>query len=535
MTRKYNVKNVFCKNIFVLPISANKIEKTSGPADFETAISATGFGKYNLLLILVAIPSGWSPVFETTTMSYVFPAAQCDLTLSLEDKGHLNAITYAGMISSAMIWGFLFDTLGRKKLLTIGFFLNAVFVIMSCFSQTKTLLMVSKFFGGFIINGPASALTSYISEFHCAKYRARMQLVLGTIFCFGSIILPMLAWSILPQNLYFSVFNNSLEFHSWNIYLLLSGIAPIISAIIFLFMPESPKFLMTVGQNDKALRVFQKVYSVNTGNGIHTYPIKELVDEIELKKHNPSNHGGQVTANRSKIQALKEGWQQMKPLFFPPYFKNIVLLCLIQTLIMMSLNTLRLWLPQIFQAINDFQYFNNGTTSDLCEMLKMIKPSIATDECIVNLNNSSVYINSIIVASVSMFSYFLAGYLINILGKKKLLNLVTVISGSFAIAIYFATDNITAVAFSSIFIATGSIASNVMVTVIIDLFPTTLRTTTISLAMMLGRIGAMIGNLVFPFLLQTGCAPPFFSVGLVILGCAFLALLLPNTDLKALE
>lgn len=106
-----------------------------------------------------------------------------------------------------------------------------------------------------------------------------------------------------------------------------------------------------------------------------------------------------------------------------------------------SLNTLRLWLPQIFQAINDFQYFNNGTTSDLCEMLKMIKPSIATDECIVvrvfyteklhnliklifqNLNNSSVYINSIIVASVSMFSYFLAGYLINILGKKKLLSM----------------------------------------------------------------------------------------------------------------
>jgi hypothetical protein len=36
--------------------------------------------------------------------------------------------------------------------------------------------------------------------------------------------------------------------------------------------------------------------------------------------------------------------------------------------------------------------------------------------------------------------------------------------------------------------------------------------------MMLGRIGAMIGNLVFPFLLQTGCAPPFLSVGLVILG-----------------
>lgn len=29
-------------------------------------------------------------------MSYVFPAAQCDLDLSLQDKGLLNAATYIG-------------------------------------------------------------------------------------------------------------------------------------------------------------------------------------------------------------------------------------------------------------------------------------------------------------------------------------------------------------------------------------------------------------------------------------------------------
>lgn len=66
------------------------------PADFETAIAATGFGKFNIILLLIAIPSGWSSIFETTTMSYVFPAAQCDLSLTLENKGFLNAITYIG-------------------------------------------------------------------------------------------------------------------------------------------------------------------------------------------------------------------------------------------------------------------------------------------------------------------------------------------------------------------------------------------------------------------------------------------------------
>lgn len=65
-------------------------------ADFETAITATGFGKFNIILILIAIPTGWSSILETTSMSYVFPAAQCDLKLTLENKGFLNAITYIG-------------------------------------------------------------------------------------------------------------------------------------------------------------------------------------------------------------------------------------------------------------------------------------------------------------------------------------------------------------------------------------------------------------------------------------------------------
>lgn len=65
-------------------------------ADFETAIVATGFGRFNYALLLLSIPAALSPMFETTTMSLVFPAAQYDLNLSLGNKGVLNAITYLG-------------------------------------------------------------------------------------------------------------------------------------------------------------------------------------------------------------------------------------------------------------------------------------------------------------------------------------------------------------------------------------------------------------------------------------------------------
>jgi VNT family MFS transporter (synaptic vesicle glycoprotein 2) len=136
---------------------------------------------------------------------------------------------------------------------------------------------------------------------------------------------------------------------------------------------------------------------------------------------------------------------------------------------------------------------------------------------------------------VTIIGYIVAGMLINALGKKKLLskfhlvllfNFITlsfldilgIISGSCAMSIYFAQNSLTTIILSSFFVSLGSIGINVILAVVVDLFPTTLRTMTVSLTMMTGRSGAMLGNLIFPTLLQLGCAPPFFAVGAVIIG-----------------
>lgn len=119
------------------------------PADFETAIDTAGFGLFNILLILVAIPAAMGTVYETSTMSYILPSAECDLKLSLLDKGILNAITYAGMISSAIFWGYLADTKGRRKLLIFGYLADTVCVLGGALSQNVVQLMIFKYLGGF--------------------------------------------------------------------------------------------------------------------------------------------------------------------------------------------------------------------------------------------------------------------------------------------------------------------------------------------------------------------------------------------------
>lgn len=87
---------------------------------------------------------------QTTTLSFVFPRAQCDLNLSLGDKGALNATTYIGMIVSAIMWGFLSDVLGRRKILVYGYLATFVFDVLAGLSQNFWSLIFAKFWGGFM-------------------------------------------------------------------------------------------------------------------------------------------------------------------------------------------------------------------------------------------------------------------------------------------------------------------------------------------------------------------------------------------------
>lgn len=526
-------------------ISDSKLEnglkksKSDEPADFETAISATGFGKFNfILLLLVGIPSGWASMFETTTMSYILPVAHCDLEMNMAQKGLLNGITYLGMVTSAMLWGFLADTLGRRKLLVFGYLLDAVFVFIAGISQNFAMIAAAKFFGGFIINGPFAVFTATLSEFHCAKYRAKVVLLMGIAFSLAQIYLPLIAWVILPyREMEFSIFENTFQIHTWNIFILLSGLPSLISSVCHYFLPESPKFLMTCGENEKALKVFQLVYSMNSGKPKNTFPIKKLVDETTLHEGDPKFC--QITAHRSKMQALREGWQQIRPLFKTPHVLPMALVATIQLGSMMGLNTLRLWLPQIFTAMNDYAKLSDDTPASLCTMLSVLQPNSTVSEeetiCQVNYNNESVYINSLIVSFTQIIGYLCATGAINKLGKKNIIMIFGSVGGLSGISLYFAKNSETTIALSSIFTAMGAINSNVILTVVVDLFPTTLRTMTVSITMMVGRSGALLGNVLFPYLIDSGCLPPFLFIGMSTIFCASLSTLLPKTDQKALE
>ncbi|XP_061395350.1 synaptic vesicle glycoprotein 2B-like [Musca vetustissima] len=527
----------------------NSPSMSDGPADFETAIKACGFGRFNILLLFAALPAVMATVLETAVVSYILPSAECDLSLDLLDKGILNAITYCGMITSAIGWGYLADNKGRRNLLIVGFFLDVVCVLCGAMSQSRTQLMIAKYFGGFVMCGPFAVLMTYLSEFHGTNFRSRIMMIIGVMFSMAAILLPVLALLILPLDWNFDIFN--MNFVSWKMYLAICGIPSLLSCILFCFFPESPRFLITQGRNAEALEAFKTIYAVNTGKSKDTYPVKELIKEIKQKEDNSDKISvATIEANMNDIgNAEKQSAENnnvdteaalmdkqpntFKVLCSKQYVGLCFRVCLMQFFILLGQNTMRLWLPQMFASLNEYEQISNESTS-MCTILEysvnkteLVKNPV--DECTVIITPAS-YTNNIIVACIGFATYLVAGSLINALGNKRIQVIGLLAAGTCGFALYWSSSSLTTLIITSIYSALGSMSATSSIGTSVNLFPTSLRTMIVSLTMMIGRMGSILGNVMFPIFMSFGCIPPFVMVGVVMyLGC-LLAAFLPSTN-----
>ena len=87
-----------------------------------------------------------------------------------------------------------------------------------------------------------------------------------------------MALLIIPQDWSFSIGN--LDIHSWQIYLAFCGVPVLCGTACLGLFPESPKFLMSQGRNEEALKVFQQIYALNSGKSPKSYPVSTNFYEV---------------------------------------------------------------------------------------------------------------------------------------------------------------------------------------------------------------------------------------------------------------
>ncbi|XP_032596478.1 synaptic vesicle glycoprotein 2C [Drosophila grimshawi] len=507
--------------------------------DFETAIAECGFGLFNVMILICAMPCLFSMVFSGSTMSFIMPTAECELELSMFDKGVMNAVTFAGMIISAFPWGFVADTMGRRIVLIVGGLSDGVCVMCAALSQNSTQLMIFKFFNGVFICGPFAVIVSYLSESHGKKHRHFIMLYVGLSLALGALVLPVLAHVMLPLHININV--GQYSFHAWHLFLAITGLPSLMSGTFHIFLPESPKFLMSQGQYRKAMGCFQLIYAMNKRKRRESFPITKLtdttperVDSLPQERVTMSMKSMRQLFRAIKLKGI-EGMKQLKPMFSSPYLGLSVRVYVLHLCQITSVNSVRLWLPEIFSTMHSFEV--HGIDLSMCSVLNESKSGhidlreTKLKECD-RQTKTDTYIYNIILSAICFVGFFLIFPLLSIRRVAKHILKVSLFICIFLVGgLFFANSTTSTLILSAMYLTILGICTTTVIGLIIVEFPTLMRTMVLLLIMTFGRLGSFGGNILLPLFIELSCWAPFIWLS-SILSIAFVISLFLNIDIQ---
>ncbi|XP_022834036.1 synaptic vesicle glycoprotein 2B-like [Spodoptera litura] len=272
-------------------------------ADYETALDIAGYGRFSRSVLGACAVSFFASGVQNCVMSYVLPAARCELELTTYQAGLINMAFMSGGVASAFFWGIVGDVFGRRNVLSMTLLLDATITLAQSAVADYRLLLAARTINGFVIGGPATLVFSYLSDLVGPKKRQLYLSVVGMSFIVAWLILPAIAWLVIPFKM--ADYETLLPIYSWRLFLALSSIPGFISGGWVLALPESPRLLSDTNRSEKALKIMAYIYKTNHGTSAE-FKIKKLIqDEVFVGKTLSSEESRTKVLFLSVIKDLK--------------------------------------------------------------------------------------------------------------------------------------------------------------------------------------------------------------------------------------
>jgi MFS family permease len=230
--------------------NADAIVETDVPARLD----ALSWSRFHTLVI-VALGITWVlDGLEVTLAGAVSGALKTSPTLRFDDaQVGLSASAYlAGAVLGALVFGWLTDRYGRKRLffVTLGVYIAGT--ATTALSTDFATFALCRFVTGAGIGGEYSAINSAIQELVPARYRGRTDLGVNGSFWLGAMLGALGASVLLQPGRLPSDIGWRLAF----------GIGALLGVGILLlrrFLPESPRWLLLHGRPDEARGIVERI------------------------------------------------------------------------------------------------------------------------------------------------------------------------------------------------------------------------------------------------------------------------------------
>lgn len=191
---------------------------------------------------------------------------------------------------------------------------------------------------------------------------------MGSSIIYGIVcnLLPILAWSVINQDWQFDIPLLGITYKPWRLYVVVCSLPGLLAFIIMTFLPESPKFVLGLGNQAKARQILLKMNRVNNGKNsiLEVFEIYEEPESIENRKKI-------ADCKNERFPLLTSIWNQTVPLFQRPYLFPTLLICCIQFFVYATSNGLYMFSAEILNRMGEnLDDFTNQRVQ-MCDVINM--------------------------------------------------------------------------------------------------------------------------------------------------------------------
>lgn len=232
--------------------------RTAVYGQLATTLDKIGFTRTHKLIILLVAFGALFDGIEQFNIGYAAPALQHLWGLSGAQIGLLSTATFGGLTLGCLAAGVLGDFVGRKYTYMYNLAIYTIGALICAFSPNLTILLMGRFIVGIGLGGELNTGVTLVSELTPTKNRGSSVAVVNIAAGgFGIFLSAALGWLILgPLGDFFGG-----ERESWRWLLGVLVLPAILVYFYRLYLPESPRFLVSKGQIGEANAVLSHLAS----------------------------------------------------------------------------------------------------------------------------------------------------------------------------------------------------------------------------------------------------------------------------------
>ncbi|MFN3890572.1 MAG: MFS transporter [Beijerinckiaceae bacterium] len=234
-------------------------------------------------LVVVALGVTWIlDGLEVTIAGSIAAALKQDPAMAFSETqiGLASSAYLLGAVFGALFFGWLTDRLGRKKLFFITLAVYGVSTCLTAFSWNLWSFCLFRFLTGAGIGGEYAAINSTIQELIPARYRGWTDLGINGSFWLGAALGALLAIVLLNT----AVFAIGL---GWRLAFFIGGALAIIILFMRMWLPESPRWLVTHGHGAQAAAVVRDIEEGVRRSGHHLPDHIGATVALRARSHTP--------------------------------------------------------------------------------------------------------------------------------------------------------------------------------------------------------------------------------------------------------